>query len=40
MGRDCGDIRPPLTPLSVAQGTALSLALSKIGMLGDEPQGW
>lgn len=40
MERDCGDVRPPLTPLSAAQGAALSLALSKIGMLGDEPQGW
>jgi len=40
MGRDCGDVRPPLSPLSAAEGTLLSLALSKIEMLGDEPRGW
>jgi 4-hydroxy-tetrahydrodipicolinate synthase len=40
MGRDCGSVQPPLSPLSEADGARLSLALSKIEMLGDEPRGW
>lgn len=40
MGRDCGDVRPPLLPLPATAVAQLERTISKIDALGDEPRGW
>src|SRR5690242_16954289 len=40
MGRDCGEPRPPLTPLDAAAAKALGEALAGIRPLAAEPRGW
>src|SRR5262245_21085646 len=39
-GRDCGDPRPPLSPLDAAAATLLAEKLAAIPPLAAEPRGW
>lgn len=39
-GRDCGEPRPPLSPLDQAAGDALAAALAAMPALKAEPRGW
>jgi 4-hydroxy-tetrahydrodipicolinate synthase len=40
MGRDCGEPREPLGPISKAQADKLAAAVGAIPSLGAEPRGW
>ncbi len=40
MGRDCGEPRPPLDPLSAPAAQKLAAALDALALLRDEPRGW
>jgi len=40
MGRDCGDVRPPLRPVGEVEYGALAERLGKFAPLRSEPRGW
>ena len=40
MGRDVGQVRPPLDPLSPAEMEKLAAELNELAWLGSEPKGW
>jgi hypothetical protein len=40
MGRDCGEPRPPLTPLGEEEYGRISDAISAMAALRTEPRGW
>jgi 4-hydroxy-tetrahydrodipicolinate synthase len=40
LGRDCGDVRPPLRPLGEVEYGALAGRLEAFAMLRAEPRGW
>jgi dihydrodipicolinate synthase/N-acetylneuraminate lyase len=40
MGRDCGDVRPPLRPLGEEESGRLSETLAAMAVLRTEPRGW
>ena len=40
MGRDCGQVRPPLDPLSPAEQERLAADLKALKWLSSEPTGW
>jgi 4-hydroxy-tetrahydrodipicolinate synthase len=40
MGRECGDVRPPLRPLGEEESGRLSEALAATAILRTEPRGW
>ena len=40
MGRDVGQVRPPLDPLSPAEMEKLAAELKELAWLGSEPKGW
>jgi dihydrodipicolinate synthase/N-acetylneuraminate lyase len=40
MGRDCGEVRPPLRPVGEIEYGALAERLGALAMLRAEPRGW
>jgi hypothetical protein len=40
MGRDCGEVRPPLDRLSAAAMDALKVEIAAIPLMSKEPKGW
>ena len=40
VGRDCGQVRPPLDPLSPPEQEKLAAELKALSWLGSEPRGW
>jgi 4-hydroxy-tetrahydrodipicolinate synthase len=40
LGRDCGDVRPPLRPLGEVEYAALAERLGGLALLRAEPRGW
>jgi 4-hydroxy-tetrahydrodipicolinate synthase len=40
MGRDCGEVRPPLDRLSAAAMDALKVEIATIPLMSKEPKGW
>jgi hypothetical protein len=40
MGRDCGEVRPPLRPLGEVEYGALAERVDAMATLRAEPRGW
>jgi dihydrodipicolinate synthase/N-acetylneuraminate lyase len=40
LGRDCGNVRPPLRPLGEVESGALAERLEGLAVLRAEPRGW